>query len=636
MRAKQRTVSIVITVEGDWVTMLPFTLNTLARQLYPLNRIETILVTTKEYQPAVAAVAAQFKNLTIRIVTDPMTGVFTPSYRKRLGWQMATGDYFIGVDADVLIPSYTLALVDTVLTAHPGFILFGDERKDITLDDSIYVNISELFVSSGIDEFMSAGLSGRAQLAGLYAKHPWFCASFIFAIERSNLLVEDFVTEYDGLWGVEDNDLTISLYKRGICPLSHPDLKVLHWQHTKQDDGLYDAQLALAFRRHPEPYIINRDSALLYSRQRLPSWQAPRPKTYPYVVHFRSQQYKTVVSFAIVLQSLYLAMRTRAYAEGRPLPTITDFSKINHLLPHEDNRTVKNIPDLVDPKAQIVNIWCLVYGGIYSVPSNETYNIGYLALEGEVIDQGYLSYLQLYDALWVSSARNAATLRAQGWNKPLAIIPLGVFSGYFFPHRFRPDDTVKWQFLTVGTGQRKQNFALIDTFATTFNPDEQVKLVVWDNFQAKYCRQYIQRYWPKWQSLIVVPDIDRTNVSISQLFVTSDAFVTASRGEAWQLPVLEAMACGMPILAPRDNGIPYLNETNAILYNSHLITGVAPFGYVEPDLDDLGRLMRALVVDPQPARERSSQLLDVIHTHYSWFSSARIAWQWLDDNVPHD
>ena len=633
MRAK--SISVVIVAEGEWLNLLPLSLNAVARQLYPLELIEVVIVTTNECYAEVCTIAGRFTSLEFQIVTDPMTGIHAPSYRKKLGWQQAKNEIFIGLDADVLVPAYIFSHIVTVLNAYPNFSIFSSERTQLTIKELSF-DFRATFNRFEISEFRLANVTGRELTDGLYAKHPWTCASYLWAVKRTLLVAEDFVTAYDGIWGIEDNDLAINLYERGIHPLSHGSLRVLHWQHLTQSDDLYDAQLALLLRRHPAPYIVTRDLAFMYSRKRLPNWQASQPHGKRYSLAIQLPRYVQIVSSAVVLRSLYLALRTVAYNEGRPIPSITPLPEINPLLPHAYLMSDQDSsPKAKDNPAQSVNLWGLIYGDMKQYPPRRAYNIGYLPLEGEIIDAGYYSYLQLFDALWVSSERNAATLRRYGWIKPLAVIPLGIFSGYFYPHRYRPTRSVEYQFLTVGTGQRKQTHELIDTFAQTFSPSDRVGLMIGDSFHAESVVNYIHQHWPQWEEVIKVGAQDRSIDSISQLFLTSDAFITASRGEAWQLPVLEAMACAMPVIVPYDNGIPYVNETNAIIYHSSPVVGNAPFGYVEPDMKDLSRVMRQLVSNPEPAQQRARQLLEVVHTHYSWFTAARALWQWLDETVPH-
>lgn len=614
---------MVIVAGEQWVVTLPYTLHSLKRQLYPLEKIEVIIVTADEFQTAIIQVCERYPELTTRIVLDEVSGVHDPSYRKRLGWQVAQGEIFIGLDADIILPAYAISYVTAILQYYVGFAVYSQKRKDITVAN-LEIDLNKTFSAFDLDESLVAGYAGRMILNGVYPKHPWSCPSFFFAVERSLLRAEDFVTEYGGMWGVEDNDLTASLYKRGVHPISHPHLFVLHWDHVKQSDELYEAQLKTALKRHTESYIINRDLVMMQAHKRVSSWKAPKSFIPAYTLHIEPQGDYHVNSSSVVLASLFIALRTQARFDNRLLPTLGSLHRIKHFLPHDrllDREDYCETPHN-DTSFQ-VRVWGLLYDKFQPLPARGAYNIGYLALEGEVIDTNYLSYLQLFDALWVPSQRNADSLRAYGWLKPLAVISHGIFSEYFFPRRFRPQRDAQFQFLTIGEGGSKQTYDIIDRFATEFTPHEKVGLTIGDSSQSENIKVYIQHYWPRWQGLIQDGGHEQNFFALSQHFLTSDAFVMASRGEAWQLPVLEAMACGMPVIVPRDNGIPYVNDTNAIQFDS------------KPHLDALMQTMRALVTNPQAYQQRAQQLVETVHSQYSWFAAARTAWQWLDENIPH-
>src|SRR6185295_1274929 len=60
-----------------------------------------------------------------------------------------------------------------------------------------------------------------------------------------------------------------------------------------------------------------------------------------------------------------------------------------------------------------------------------------------------------------------------------------------------------------------------------------------------------------------------TDEGILDLHRTADCFVTASRGEAWNLPAFDAMLAGRHVIAPRGQGSDdFLEDTSAALYFS--------------------------------------------------------------------
>ena len=102
-------------------------------------------------------------------------------------------------------------------------------------------------------------------------------------------------------------------------------------------------------------------------------------------------------------------------------------------------------------------------------------------------------------------------------------------------------------FLTVGTNRYRKNLPfLIDTFLETFQnySDQKVKLVI---------NTDILDNLPRHPKLIYIKDLSKKDMG--NLYRNSHAFVTATKCEGFGLPVLEAMACGTPVIAPYHSGI---------------------------------------------------------------------------------
>ena len=102
-------------------------------------------------------------------------------------------------------------------------------------------------------------------------------------------------------------------------------------------------------------------------------------------------------------------------------------------------------------------------------------------------------------------------------------------------------------FLTVGTNRIRKNLVfLIESFLETFQnySDKLVKLVI---------NTDILDGLPRHPKLIYIKDLSKKDMG--SLYRNSHAFVTATKCEGFGLPVLEAMACGTPVISPYHSGV---------------------------------------------------------------------------------
>ena len=103
------------------------------------------------------------------------------------------------------------------------------------------------------------------------------------------------------------------------------------------------------------------------------------------------------------------------------------------------------------------------------------------------------------------------------------------------------------------------------------------------------------------------------------LYAQADAFVLCSRGEGWGRPVHEALAMGLPVVAPCAGGLTDLLGGRSVAYpvagrvvpcDARAIAEVpelAGHSWFEPDGDDLVRQLRAVHANPNEARARGER-----------------------------
>ena len=100
-----------------------------------------------------------------------------------------------------------------------------------------------------------------------------------------------------------------------------------------------------------------------------------------------------------------------------------------------------------------------------------------------------------------------------------------------------------------------------------------------------------------------------TMASMAQFYQAADAYVSPYRGEGFNLPVLEASACGTPVICTRGGSTDeFMNDDTALFIDSRLGDYIEDdiHGWkLEPDLDHLIHLMLQ-VIDDVEWRERAA------------------------------
>lgn len=152
------------------------------------------------------------------------------------------------------------------------------------------------------------------------------------------------------------------------------------------------------------------------------------------------------------------------------------------------------------------------------------------------------------DALFVPSEHNKKLFEESGVTVPIYVIPLGIN-----PHTFkflkRPKRDV-WTFLTAGVlTLRKNPGATITGFLDEFKHEPKARLIV----KTKSGTLGHMTFPKEWGVKII--DHNATQKELIDLYWQADCFLFPSRGEGFGLPVLEAMATGLPVIFADNTGM---------------------------------------------------------------------------------
>ena len=175
-----------------------------------------------------------------------------------------------------------------------------------------------------------------------------------------------------------------------------------------------------------------------------------------------------------------------------------------------------------------------------------------------VLPKSWVDGLNQVDEAWVPSSYVKKVYEDSGVPAgKVVVIPNGIDEAVFHPDAppFTLNTNKQYKFLFVGgTIGRKGPDVLLNAFAQTFSGDDNVCLVIKD-FGCKtfYNGQTLGQTINELQSRPNAPEIVYLNSELSPeemigLYTACDCLVHPYRGEGFGLPVLEAMACGLPVI----------------------------------------------------------------------------------------
>lgn len=226
------------------------------------------------------------------------------------------------------------------------------------------------------------------------------------------------------------------------------------------------------------------------------------------------------------------------------------------------------------------------------------------------------------DELWVPSEYVRAMFVTDGVpSARVQVIPNGVDLTVFSPSRERAPDVAVTRFLFVGgLIWRKGSDILLDAFTTAFAGRDDVELVIKDVGGDSFYRMGDRDRFREHAASGALPRItlhsdELSTADLVDLYRSCDVLLHPYRGEGFAMPVLEAMACGLPVIVtaggPTDEfcppqagwRIPAVRREFPAEQLRPFIT-VRPPSVLEPDRASLVAMLREVQADPHARRER--------------------------------
>lgn len=266
--------------------------------------------------------------------------------------------------------------------------------------------------------------------------------------------------------------------------------------------------------------------------------------------------------------------------------------------------------------------------------------VGYIFWESTLLPQGFFKKLKQYDEVWVPSKWQKDCMVVQGYKESkIQIIPSGVETKTFYPENISFDQHYsdgRFKFVIFGRwSRRKGTTEMIRTFLKTFRKDEPVDLIVSvdnplpdDEFKTTYDK--LKGYGLEDERIKVVHFPSREDYI--KFMKKGHVFVSCARGEGWNLPLMEAMACGTPSIYSYCSA--QLEFADGMAHSVRIAKEVKnnDFNedtgyYYEPDWDHLSEVYRYVYENYEECKKKAMAESVIIREKYDWETIGKIGYE---------
>lgn len=269
--------------------------------------------------------------------------------------------------------------------------------------------------------------------------------------------------------------------------------------------------------------------------------------------------------------------------------------------------------------------------------------IAYTVWESTELEQNFFNQLLNFDYLWVVSKWHKKMIIKQGYPEDKVFIVNEGVNSIFFEHLQSNDD--KFKFMFFGRWDyRKAVPEIIDSFLKSFPNNDNVELILSvdnpysvDGFNSTEERLKYYNFNDDRIKVLHFPKFDEYINYIK----TGNVLITCARSEGWNIPLIEAMAAGTPVIYSNwgaqlefteglGNPVAIRTELPANIGRDLGFAHETPGIYAEPDYDDLQRVLIDCYDNYHLKKEIALEESKVIKDNFNWEKIGRSAKKILD------
>lgn len=256
-----------------------------------------------------------------------------------------------------------------------------------------------------------------------------------------------------------------------------------------------------------------------------------------------------------------------------------------------------------------------------------------------------------FDEIWTPSLWNLGVFKNSGIRLPGRVMPLGIDPVVFrtgsreplppcrlisTSRRGRKDVPKGFVFLTVGLpGFRKGWDVIADAAQLAFGGRRDVNVVIALTHSPSAWNEKVYRQFANYKIPIWTLEGSFDEYGMARIYRASDAYVSASRGEGFNLPAAEASACGLPVIVPANTCHPEIFGPEAFLFKpdgvkrypegdwiSDWYKGQLFSRFGKPSIRELAEILETVSRAGQVVYRRATMLREKIRTRYTWDAAA--------------
>ncbi len=414
----------------------------------------------------------------------------------------------------------------------------------------------------------------------------------------------------------EDTDYCLQARQNGFSVVCCGDVTLIHYQNVSTNYN--EVSFSDMFLQSQKTFKKIWEDELTSRYTQMMSWRS--------IMNFPSGYAVSAKNYMLALDKKNVDIRYKyAYGPGTPFPVEE---------PESGNNYIANI---IRNRPFSANCPQVVYGqGDVFEHNNGKYRIGFTMLETTGIPEEWVRQCNMMDEVWVPSSFNVDTFRNSGVTVPIYTIPLGIDPNYYNPKIKSYKHHSKYTFLSVFEwGERKAPEVLLRAYSKAFSKKDDVLLIckVINNDGSVDVQNEISKMGlmgPDSPDIVLLYNTKFEDYEMSCLYRSADCFVIATRGEGWGMPILEAMACGLPAIATNwSSQTDFFNEEVGYPIDvKRLIDAEAKcpyydgFQWADPDEEHLVHLMRYVYEHQEEARCKGAAASKAALENWTWDKAA--------------